>query len=85
MLQQAAREIGSIRDPNHAATIGGNLCDASPAADGAPPLIALDAEVELVSARGMRRLSMEEFLVGNRRTQRAPDEILTAVPDPARA
>jgi CO/xanthine dehydrogenase FAD-binding subunit len=78
MLQQAAREIGSIQIQNRA-TIGGNLCNASPAADGAPPLIALDAEVELVSARGMRRLSVEEFLVGNRRTQRAPDEILTAV------
>ncbi len=58
MLQQAAREIGSIQIQNRA-TIGGNVCNASPAADGAPPLIALDAEVELVSARGMRRLSVE--------------------------
>ncbi len=78
MLQQAAREIGSIQIQNRA-TLGGNLCNASPAADGAPPLIALDALVELASARGTRRLSVEEFLVGNRRTQRAPDEIMTAV------
>ena len=79
MLQQAAREIGSIQIQNRA-TLGGNLCNASPAADGAPPLMALDAQVELVSAsRGARRLSVEEFLVGNRRTLRAPDEIMTAL------
>lgn len=78
MLQQAAREIGSVQIQNRA-TIGGNLCNASPAADGAPPLVALDAEVELASARRVRRLRVEDFLVGNRRTQRAPDEIMTAI------
>jgi CO/xanthine dehydrogenase FAD-binding subunit len=78
MLQQAAREIGSIQIQNRA-TLGGNLCNASPAADGAPPLMALDALIELASPRGVRRLPVEEFLVGNRRTQRAPDEIMTAV------
>ena len=78
MLQQAAREVGSIQIQNRG-TIGGNLCNASPAADGAPPLIALDAEVELASVRGLRRLRVEDFLVGNRRTQRAADEIMTAV------
>lgn len=79
MLQQAAREIGSIQIQNRA-TVGGNLCNASPAADGAPPLIALDAQVELESlSRGARLLAVEEFLVGNRRTQRAPDEIMTAI------
>jgi CO/xanthine dehydrogenase FAD-binding subunit len=78
MLQQAAREIGSIQIQNRA-TIGGNLCNASPAADGAPPLIALDAQVELASSRGIRLIPVEEFLVGNRRTLRAPDEIMTAL------
>ncbi|MFO1116220.1 MAG: FAD binding domain-containing protein [Beijerinckiaceae bacterium] len=78
MLQQAAREVGSIQIQNRG-TIGGNLCNASPAADGVPPLIALDAEVELVSPGGTRRMPVEAFLVGNRRTQRNPDEILRGI------
>jgi CO/xanthine dehydrogenase FAD-binding subunit len=77
-LQAAAREVGSAQIQNRA-TIGGNLCNASPAADGAPPLLALDAEVELVGLRGRRILSIGEFLLGNRRTAREPDEILAAV------
>jgi CO/xanthine dehydrogenase FAD-binding subunit len=59
--------------------VAGNLCNASPAADGAPPLLALDAEVELTSRRGLRRLPLSEFLIGNRKTQRQPDELLTAL------
>ena len=78
MLQQAAREIGSVQIQNRA-TLGGNLCNASPAADGAPPLLALEAEVELLSSRGIRRIAVADFLVGNRLTQRAPDEIMTAI------
>lgn len=83
-LQQAAGAIGG-RQVQNAGTLAGNLCNASPAADGVPCLIALGAEVELVSARGVRRLAVEEFVLGNRRTARAPDEILTAiiVPDAA--
>lgn len=61
------------------ATVGGNLADASPAADTAPPLLALDAEVELASAAGTRRVPLADFLVGVRRTLRRPDELLTAV------
>ena len=61
------------------ATVGGNLVDASPAADTAPPLLALDAEVELASAAGTRRVPLADFLVGVRRTLRRPDERLTAV------
>ncbi len=83
-LQQAARQVGG-RQVQNAGTIGGNLCNASPAADGVPPLMALDAEVELVSATGQRRLPLQQFLLGPRRTALLPGEILAAVviPDAA--
>jgi CO/xanthine dehydrogenase FAD-binding subunit len=77
-LKSAAREIGSIQIQNRG-TVAGNLCNASPAADGVPPLLALDAEVELVSASGRRILPLADFIVGNRKTQRTPEELLTAV------
>jgi CO/xanthine dehydrogenase FAD-binding subunit len=77
-LQAAAREVGAIQIQNRG-TIAGNLCNASPAADGVPPLMALDAEVELVSRRGARRLPLQRFLIGPRRTALAPDEILSSV------
>lgn len=78
MLREAAREIGAVQIQNRA-TIGGNLCNASPAADGVPPLLALDAKVELASPSGVRVMALDTFLIGNRRTARAPDEIMTAV------
>ncbi|MGA0598320.1 FAD binding domain-containing protein [Enterovirga sp. CN4-39] len=77
-LRAAAREVGSVQIQN-VATIAGNLCNASPAADGVPPLLILDAEVELASRAGLRRLPLGEFVLGNRRTARNPDEILSAV------
>jgi CO/xanthine dehydrogenase FAD-binding subunit len=77
-LKQAAREVGGVQIQN-AGTIAGNLCNASPAADGVPPLLALDAAVELVARRGRRVLPLADFITGNRRTARAPDELLTAV------
>lgn len=77
-LKAAAREIGSVQIQNRA-TIAGNLCNASPAADGVPPLLALDASVELTSRRGARCLGLADFILGNRRTALAPDEILSAV------
>ncbi len=77
-LQAAAREVGSIQIQNRA-TIAGNLCNASPAADGCPCLLALDAEVKLASTAGTRRMPLNDFLIGNRQTQRRPDEILSAV------
>ena len=77
-LQQAARQIGG-RQVQNAGTIGGNLCNASPAADGVPPLLALDAEVELVSEAGLRRLALQDFLLGPRRTALREGEVLAAV------
>lgn len=77
-LQQAARVIGG-RQVQNAGTIGGNLCNASPAADGVPPLLACGAEVELASARGTRRLALSDFLLGPRRTAMQPGEVLAAV------
>jgi CO/xanthine dehydrogenase FAD-binding subunit len=77
-LKVAARQVGGVQIQNRG-TIGGNLCNASPAADGVPPLLALDADVELASRGGTRRLALSDFILGNRRTARRPDEILTAV------
>jgi CO/xanthine dehydrogenase FAD-binding subunit len=83
-LQEAAREVGAVQIQN-AGTIAGNICNASPAADGVPPLLALRAEVELASHAGTRRLPLEEFITGVRRTTRAADELVTALhlPHPA--
>jgi carbon-monoxide dehydrogenase medium subunit len=53
--------------------------DASPAADTAPPLLTLDAEVELASSKGTRRLALEDFLVGPNETLLRPEELLVAV------
>ena len=77
-LKGAAREVGSAQIQNRG-TVAGNLCNASPAADGVPPLLALDAEVELTSKSGVRRLGLADFITGNRKTQRRTDELLTAV------
>lgn len=83
-LQQAAVEVGGKQVQN-VATIGGNLCNASPAADGVPPLLAVDAEVELASSEGVRQIALHEFLVGYRATARRPDELVTAVVVPIEA
>jgi N-methylhydantoinase B len=77
-LKQAGRQVGGIQIQNRG-TLAGNLCNASPAADGVPPLLALDAEVELASLRGRRRLPLDAFVLGNRKTALAPDELLVAI------
>ncbi|MBA3448050.1 MAG: xanthine dehydrogenase family protein subunit M [Pseudaminobacter sp.] len=77
-LKQAAREVGSVQIQN-TASVAGNLCNASPAADGAPPLLILDAEVELRSLAGTRHLPLGDFILGNRRTALRKNELLTAV------
>lgn len=81
-LRQAAGQVGGVQIQN-AGTIGGNLCTASPAADGVPPLLALDARVALRSASGARTLALADFLTGPRRTARRADELLAAVLIPA--
>ncbi len=82
-LKEAARQVGGVQIQN-TGTIGGNLCNASPAADSVPPLLALDARVELRSASGVRSIPLAEFIVGNRRTALRNDEMLTALIVPKR-
>lgn len=77
-LQQSALEVGSIQIQNRATVIG-NLCNASPAADGVPPLLCLDASVELSSLGGVRSVPLTEFIQGNRRTVCGPDELVSAL------
>ena len=77
-LQQASRTIGGVQTQN-AGTLCGNLCNASPAADSSPNLMALEALVELKSMRGTRRLNLHEFTLGNRKTAKAPDELVTGI------
>ena len=78
MLKQAASEVGSVQIQT-AATVAGNVCNASPAADGVPCLLALEAEVEIASSRGHRRLPLDQFITGVRQTALAPDEMVTAI------
>jgi CO/xanthine dehydrogenase FAD-binding subunit len=65
-LRQAAAEVGGWQVQT-AGTIAGNLCNASPAADGVPPLLVLDAEVELVAVEGARRVPLAVWLPRERR------------------
>jgi CO/xanthine dehydrogenase FAD-binding subunit len=81
-LKQAALAVGGLQIQARG-TIVGNVCNASPAADGMPNLVALDAAVELASSRGLRRVPVAEFVTGNRRTSRAPDELVTGLLIPA--
>ncbi|ESZ27210.1 xanthine dehydrogenase family protein subunit M [Mesorhizobium sp. L2C084A000] len=83
-LKQAAREVGSVQIQN-VASVAGNVCNASPAADGVPALLVLDAEVELRSVAATRHLPLQDFILGNRRTALLPGEMVTAirVPRPA--
>lgn len=77
-LKLAAREIGG-RQIQNSGTLAGNLCNASPAADGVPPLLALDASVELASVEGTRLLPLSKFIVGPRQTALTARELLRAV------
>ncbi|MDD4170438.1 MAG: xanthine dehydrogenase family protein subunit M [Desulfotomaculaceae bacterium] len=83
-LHQAAGELGSAQ-VRHMATIGGNSCHASPAAETPPPLIALGAKVLISNVFGDRELPLEEFILGNRVTALAEGEMLTKfiLPEPA--
>ncbi|MDP7344099.1 MAG: FAD binding domain-containing protein [Alphaproteobacteria bacterium] len=85
-LKLAAREVGGGQVQNRG-TLGGNLCNASPAADGVPPLLSLGASVELTSAQGRQNLALGEFILGARKTALRADQPLTAVivPKPGQA
>lgn len=78
MLVRAARETGGIAIQNRG-TVGGNIANASPAADTPPALIAYDAEVELVSSEGSRRVSYSEFHTGYKQTVMRADELIARV------
>jgi carbon-monoxide dehydrogenase medium subunit len=78
VLIQAAKELGSIQIRNMA-TIGGNLCNGSPAADMAPPLLVLEAKVRLQSGQKSRDLPLEKFFLGPGETGLSSGEILTGI------
>jgi CO/xanthine dehydrogenase FAD-binding subunit len=77
-LAEASRTVGSPQIRNRG-TIGGNLGTASPAGDALPPLLVEQADVELASTRGVRRVALHEFLVGPKQNAAEPDELITAV------
>ncbi len=83
LMAKAASWIGSIANQSRA-TVGGNLVNGSPAADSSPALLVYDADVELVSVRGKRRVPYAEFHTGYKRSVLAADELLFAVHLPLR-
>ena len=78
LLAKASSWIGSIANQSRA-TVGGNLVNGSPAADSSPAFLVYDAEIELVSTRGSRRIPYSAFHTGYKRNAMAPDELLFAV------
>lgn len=81
-LKQAAREVGSIQIQNRA-TLVGNVCNASPAADGVPPLLTLGAQVEISGPEGRRQVGLSEFITGVRQTALNDAELVSALLIPA--
>ena len=77
-LVESSRTIGAIQIQNRG-TLGGNIVNASPAGDSLPVLAAFDAELEIGSVRGVRRVEFNRFYTGYRKTVMKPDEILLAV------
>jgi carbon-monoxide dehydrogenase medium subunit len=77
-LVEAAATVGGWQT-QAVGTIGGNVCNASPAADTLPPLLVADAEVELAAQRGARMAPLEDFVLGRRQIGRAPDELVTGL------
>ena len=83
-LKLAAREVGGVQIQNRG-TLAGNICTASPAGDGAPNLLSLDAGIELASRGGRRIVAIGAFIDGYRHTQCRSDEIVTAILVPKRS
>ncbi|MCI0404229.1 MAG: FAD binding domain-containing protein [Acidobacteria bacterium] len=78
LLCQAARETGGVATQNRG-TLGGNIANASPAADSAPALMVYDAELELVSARGSRRVPYHGFHSGYKTMDLRADELIRSI------
>ncbi len=78
LLVQGCRTVGSPQIRN-TGTLGGNIVNASPAADSVPPLVALGAKVVLSSVNGEREMKLQEFLAGPGKTLKRPDELLTSI------
>jgi len=81
LLAEAAHAVGSVQIRNRG-TVAGNLCNASPSADAAPALIALNAQLKLVSSAGERMVAVEEFFAGPFRTKRKDAELLAEIQIP---
>ena len=81
-LSESGALVGSVQIRN-LATVGGNLCNAAPSADMAPPLIALEAEAVIAGPQGQRRVPLASFFEGVRRTVLAPEELLVELVVPA--
>ena len=82
-LRLAAREVGGVQIQNRG-TVAGNICNSSPAADGVPPLLSLDAIVDIAGADGTRQLPLAQFIEGNRRTALKSSELVTGLFIPKR-
>jgi CO/xanthine dehydrogenase FAD-binding subunit len=78
MLAMMAKDVGAVQIQTRG-TLAGNIATASPAADGVPALMALDACVNLASTRGTRRVALESFFTAYRKTVMAKDELITSV------
>ncbi len=83
MLETSASWTGGIANQNRG-TLGGNIVNASPAADSLPALLVYEAELMLVSARGERRIAYPDFHTGYKKTLLAPDELIRAICLPRR-
>ncbi len=81
-LKQAALQVGSAQIQNRA-TLAGNICNASPAADGVPPLLALDAHVEVSGLEGARTMPLRQFVQGVRKTALKDGELVSALHIPS--
>ena len=81
-IAESAALVGSLQVRN-LATVGGNLCNAAPSADMAPPLVALEAQAVIAGAKGERRVPIADFFTGVRKTVLAPNELLVELIVPA--
>ncbi len=78
LLATACHKIGTPQIKNMG-TIGGNLCNAGPSADSAPPLLVLEAKLKLASAKGWREVTLDRFFTGPFQTVMKDDELLTEI------